>query len=174
MQAAAVVGRRFAPDLLAAVADTSGDIGASLSCHGANPRLVHPANADYMFKHALVREAVLWSPPSAARAALHLKIAEEIERRSANRLPEVAEALAHHYAATSRADKAFRYLAMAAKKCLDIYSIEEAEEYARQALLLLELQMNTGASDLAVADVVAQLLADRFPGTEPLGNQTRR
>ena len=114
-----------------------------------------------MFKHALVREAVYNSLLSAARAALHLKIAEEIERRSANRLPEVAEALAHHYAATSRADKAFRYLAMAAKKCLDIYSIEEADQYARQALLLLDLDANC-ASDLAVADVVANFLQIAF------------
>ena len=44
---------------------------------------------------------------TAARSTLHLKIAKEIERRSANRLPEVAETLANHYASTSRADKAF-------------------------------------------------------------------
>ena len=40
---------------------------------------------------------------------LHLKIAEEIERRSSNRLTEVAEVLAHHYSQTDGTDKAFAY-----------------------------------------------------------------
>jgi hypothetical protein len=45
--------------------------------------------------------------------ALHLKVAEEIERRSGNRLTEVAEVLAHHYSQTGHAVKAFAYLSMA-------------------------------------------------------------
>ena len=49
---------------------------------------------------------------------LHLKIAEEIERRRGNRLAEVVETLAHHYSQTDRADKAFTYLAMAARRAL--------------------------------------------------------
>jgi tetratricopeptide (TPR) repeat protein len=85
---------------------------------------------------------------------LHLKIADEIERRSANRLPEVAETLAYHFASTARADKAFLYLAMAAKKCLDIHSLDEADRYARQALDLLASNPSC-ADDLAVADVMA-------------------
>ena len=61
-----------------------------------------------------------------ARRALHLKIAEEIERRSGNRLTEVAEVLAHHYSQTDRADKAFCYLSMAGSKSLSVYSLDEA------------------------------------------------
>ena len=76
---------------------------------------------------------------------------------SANRLPEVAETLAYHYASTSRADKAFLYLAMAAKKCLDIHSLDEADRYARQALDLRA--SNPGCPDnLAAADVMANHL----------------
>ena len=43
---------------------------------------------------------------------------------------------------------------MAAKKCLDIHSLDEADGYARQALDLLELNAIC-ANDLAVADVMA-------------------
>ena len=49
---------------------------------------------DYYFKHALVRDALYQSLLAETRTALHLKIAEEIERRSGNRLSEVAEVLA--------------------------------------------------------------------------------
>jgi class 3 adenylate cyclase/tetratricopeptide (TPR) repeat protein len=158
LQAAAVIGRRFDPDLLAAVTGASGDIDLSLAAMHALD-LVHREDktGDYIFKHALVRDAVYNSLLNTARSMLHLKIADEIERRSANRLPEVAETLAYHYASTKRADKAFLYLAMAAKKCLDIHSLDEADGYARQALGLLESNPSC-AGDLAVADVMANHL----------------
>ena len=64
--------------------------------------LVHSEgkSGDYAFKHALVRDALYQSLLTGPRAALHLKIAEEIERRSGNRLAEVVETLAHHYGQT--------------------------------------------------------------------------
>jgi len=67
-----------------------------------------------------------------------MNVASEIERRSANRLIEGAEVLAHHYSRTHRADKAFHYLALAGRKSLNSYSVEEAERFFRQALCLLE------------------------------------
>ena len=82
---------------------------------------------DYSFKHALVRDALYQSLLTEPRVALHLKIAEEVERRSDNRLTEVAEMLAHHYSQTDRADKAFAYLALAGAKSLGVYSLDEAE-----------------------------------------------
>ena len=80
--------------------------------------LVHPdgKSGDYAFKHALVRDSLYQSLLKGPRAGLHLKIAEEIERRSGNRLAEVVETLANHYGQTNRADKAFTYLAMAGAK----------------------------------------------------------
>ena len=158
LQAAAVVGRRFDPDLLAVVTGAGGDIDLSLATMQALD-LVHREDktGDYIFKHALVRDAVYNSLLSTARSILHLKIADEIERRSANRLPEVAETLAYHYAVTTRADKAFLYLAMAARKCLDIHSLDEADRYARRALGLLESNPRC-ADDLTVADVMANHL----------------
>jgi tetratricopeptide (TPR) repeat protein len=158
LQAAAVIGRRFDPGLLAVVTDASGGIDLSLAAMQALDLVRREdKTGDYIFKHALVRDAVYNSLLNAARSMLHLKIADEIERRSANRRPEVAETLAYHYASTARADKAFLYLAMATKKCLDIYSLDEADRYARRALGLLESNSSC-ADDLAVADVMANHL----------------
>jgi len=56
-----------------------------------------------------VRDALYQSLLTEPRNSLHLKIAEEIERRCGNRLTEVAEVLAHHYRQTDRAEKAFAY-----------------------------------------------------------------
>ena len=73
---------------------------------------------DYLFKHALVRDALYESLLTDARKSLHLKIAGEIERRSGNRLNEVAEVLAYHYSQSERSDKAFAFLTMAGGKSL--------------------------------------------------------
>ena len=59
----------------------------------------------YAFKHALVCDALYQSLLTEARTTLHLRIAEEIERRSSNRLTEVAEVLAHHYSKTDRVNQ---------------------------------------------------------------------
>lgn len=66
--------------------------------------LVHrvEGSSDHVFKHSLVRDALYNGLLSGLRATLHLKVAEELERSGGNRLVEIAESLAHHYAHTSR------------------------------------------------------------------------
>ena len=138
LQAASVIGRQFDPQLLArAVGET--DIDDRLAAMQALD-LVHPESksGDYAFKHALVRDALYQSLLTEPRKSLHLKIAEEIERRSGNRLTEVAEVLAHHYCQTDRAEKAFAYLSMAGSKSLSVYSLDEASTHLTAALALLD------------------------------------
>ena len=139
LQAAAVIGRRFDPELLAVLSDNRGGIEGRLTTMQALD-LVYPVagSGEYAFRHALVRDALYQSLLTEPRAALHLKIAEEVERRSGNRLTEVVEILAHHYSQTRRADKALAYLAMAGEKSLGVYSIDEASTYFAAALVLLD------------------------------------
>jgi hypothetical protein len=82
---------------------------------------------------------------------LHLKIADELERRSGNRLSEVAERLAHHYSQTNRSDRAFLYLCMAGRKSLSVYSLEESATHFAGALVLLDKNPEC-ASDEQVAE----------------------
>jgi predicted ATPase len=146
LQAASVIGRRFDP-LLLAVAVNDTDVDDRLAAMQSLD-LVHRVakSDDYSFKHALVRDALYQSLLSEARSALHAKISKEIERRGSNRLPEVAEILAHHYSHTNMADKAFAYLSMAGSKALDVYSLDEATTHLTSALSLLD-QHPTCASD---------------------------
>jgi hypothetical protein len=64
---------------------------------------------------------------------LHLAIATEIEQRSHNRLAEVAETLAYHYAQTTRNDKRFAYLLLSGEKSLGVYALNDAEQYFTDA-----------------------------------------
>jgi class 3 adenylate cyclase len=155
LQAAAVIGRRFDPQLLAAAVNFGGDADARLLAMQAHDLVrAEGKSGDYAFKHALVRDALFQSLLTGPRAALHLKIAEEIERRSGNRLGEMVDALAHHYSQTDRADKAFAYLAMAGAKSLGVYSHEEADNAFAAAVALLDKNPNC-ADDEQVADLLA-------------------
>jgi hypothetical protein len=97
---------------------------------------------DYIFKHALVRDALYDGLLSIPCAALHLKAAAEIERRSGNRLGEVADELVYHYGRANSPAKAFQYGCMAGTKSLGVYSLEEAERHFRKALEIADTQPN--------------------------------
>jgi len=154
LQAASVIGRRFDTELLAAVVENVEDVDLRLAAMQALD-LVRSVgrSSNYSFKHALVRDALYQSLLTQSRVALHSRIAMEIERRSGNRLIEVAETLAHHYGQTENADKAFTYLAMAGSKSLSIYSLEEAEAHFSAAIALVTAKPHC-ASDQQVANVL--------------------
>lgn len=113
------------------------------------------STGEYEFKHALVRDAVYQSLLTEPRTKLHLRIAEEVERRSGNRLLEAAETLAHHYSQAERPNKAFVYLAMAGAKSLRIYYFEEAGHWFDAAFSLIGTH-----PDCATDSQVAAALAD--------------
>ena len=152
LQIASVIGRRFDPGLLAVAFVETDNIGARLAAMQAVDliRLEGKSN-NYSFKHALVRDALYQSLLTEARTAIHLRIAEEIERRSGNRLTEMAEVLAHHYSQATRPEKAFTYLSMAGTKSLSVYSLEEATNHFTSALAFLNKNPDC-ASDDQVSD----------------------
>jgi class 3 adenylate cyclase/tetratricopeptide (TPR) repeat protein len=156
LQAAAAIGRQFDPQLLAVVSGAT-DIDTRLAAMRSLD-LIHPEDksSDYIFKHALVRDALYHSLLTEPREALHANIAAEIERRSGNRLIEVAEVLAYHYGHTRLVDKAFAFHCAAGNKSLGIYSLEEAMIHFGAALTRLESSPRC-ASDEQVADFLAAL-----------------
>ena len=158
LQAASVIGRRFDSELLAVAAEET-DIDNRLASIQALD-LVHTdgGSTDYVFKHALVRDALYESLLTERRQGLHARIAEEIEHRSGNRLAEVAEILAYHYSHTSRVGKAFAYLSLAGTKSLSIYSLDEAATHLTAALALLDKNPDC-ASDAQVTDFLLSYLA---------------
>lgn len=156
LQAAATIGRRFDPALLALVAGNGDEVVTALQRLQAQD-IVHrdAGSQDYVFKHVLLRDSVYQSLLTVRRAELHLKVAEALERRSEGRLAEVAETLAHHFALTDRSDAAFTYLAMAGSKALGVFSLDEADRYFAAALALHEREPAC-ASDEQLAEMLAR------------------
>jgi predicted ATPase len=147
LQAASVIGRRFDSELLAAVLNESEVHNRLASMRSLD--LIHQESkaGDFGFKHALVRDALYQSLLTGTRAALHLKIAEEIERRSGNRLTEVVEILARHYSQTDRAEKAFAYHSMSGSKSLSVYSLDEGATHFAAAVALLDKYPGCASDD---------------------------
>lgn len=164
LQAAAVIGRQFDAELLAVVTSES-TIPSRLAAM-QTVDLIHPETKsnDFVFKHVLVRDALYQSLLSEPRKALHLKIAEEIERRSGNRLVEVAEVLAHHYRQTDRPDRAFTYLSMAGAKSLSVYSLDQAEIHLAAALALLDKKRDCASDEQIVDFLVYYMLLLNLTG----------
>jgi class 3 adenylate cyclase len=162
LQTAAVIGRRFDPDLLAAVESGFGDVENRLDAL-QNLDFVQrdPQSGDFEFKHVLMRDALYDNLLSPLRSEMHLKVGDAIERRAVARLSEVVETLAHHFSLSAQHDKAFRYCSLSGTKCLEIYSLEEAERYFRKALSLLDAAPRC-ADDAAMATAVASLLEVQY------------
>jgi len=159
LQVASVIGRRFDLRLLeAAVSGGSRDVHVRLrTMETLDLVRVDPRSGEFLFKHALLRDVLYGSLLTEPRTALHLRIAEQIERRSPDRLAEVAEVLAHHYSRANQPDKAIEYLAMAGAKSLRTYSLDEAERFARAALTLARAQ-DDQRMDVQVAAIMADLV----------------
>lgn len=155
LQAAAAIGRRFDPGLLSLVAARADEIGGALERLQALD-IVHSENnsSDYRFKHVLLRDTVYQSLLADRRSELHLTIAMAMEKRNANRLPEVAETLAYHYAQTSRTDRAFEFSALAGAKSLGVFSHDQAKRYFAAALELYDADP-TCASNAAFVALLA-------------------
>ncbi len=155
LEAAAVIGRRFDPGLLALVVDRPGDVGAALS-RLQDQDLVYreEGSSNYAFKHVMQRDSVYQSLLRAQRSDLHLKIARAVEKRSEGRLGEVTDMLAYHYRRTDEKSSAFTYLVMAGARSIGVFSLDEADTYLSAALALYD-QDPQCASDEQFADFVA-------------------
>ena len=139
LQVAAVIGPRFDPGLLAMVMPRPGDTGATLQrLHDLDFFKRDANSSNYAFRHVLLREAVYGGLLADQRQDLHLAVAEGLEQRSGNRLPEVAETLAYHFTRANRARQSFTYSVLAGGKALGIYSLDLADQYFAEAMALYD------------------------------------
>jgi diguanylate cyclase (GGDEF)-like protein len=97
LTAAAAVGHRFGPELVARVCDVDGSAATAAFAHTAERRLVEPVDGGALvFVHDRVREALLGALDPATTRALHHRIAEELERDETPS-DERVYAVAEHY-----------------------------------------------------------------------------
>ena len=171
LQAASVIGRVFDPELLTVVTGET-DVDARLAAIETLDLVrLDGKSGDYAFKHALVRDALYQSLLTDRRKALHLKTADEIERRRGNRLAEVSEDLAYHYSQTDHDEKAFTYLCMAGSKSLGVYSLDEAATHLNAALALLDNNVDCASDDQVAEFLVSYAMLSNL--NEQIDNMIR-
>ncbi len=98
---------------------------------------------EYMFKHALAREATYESTLLEQRRDLHLQVARAIEKIFQDRLHEFYGMLAFHYGKGEDLDKAGEYLAKAGEEALKASASSEAINYLKEALTLYARRSDT-------------------------------
>jgi len=93
---------------------------------GQEPRVV--------FKHALTQDVAYGTLLTGRRRLLHAEAARALEALYTNRLEEVYDRLAHHYARTDDAPKAVEYLTRFADKAAQIHAHGDAAHALEEAL----------------------------------------
>lgn len=92
---------------------------------------------EYLFRHALIQDAVYDSLLKQDRKKLHLDVAEAIQNLFPDRQLDLAATLAHHYIEAEEPANALYYLGIAANQAASRYAHPEAESLYRAALELV-------------------------------------
>jgi tetratricopeptide (TPR) repeat protein len=147
---AALLGRRFRVDILAAAAAVSEDKVIEAVEKAMGMQLVRRVPASdrndgaeiYAFEHSLTRQSLSESLSARQRARLHRQIAEALERLNQRQGQPIAppDELAYHFSLAGREDKekAIQYSLIAAEHALQIYASEIAIKHYQLILELLE------------------------------------
>ncbi|MBN1890820.1 MAG: tetratricopeptide repeat protein, partial [Thermoflexales bacterium] len=140
-----VIGRVFFYRVLAAIAGAIAAAERELDDHLLTLQQqemirerAHVPELEYIFKHQLTQEAAYNGLLKQERRVFHRQVAEVLERLFPDRIDEQVGLLAHHWQRAEVADKAIPYLLRAGSQAVAAYANEEAIEYLRQALALLD------------------------------------
>ena len=190
MASAAVIGRRFDLDVLAAVVDLDAARVLELLGPALDAGLVEVDDAvagRYGFSHALVAETLVAEQNPSRLAQLHAQITIVLERLRAGRLDGALEELAHHAcegAPAGTARQAFRYSLAAADASHEARASGDEAEHLRRALAVqpaaepggaaqrVELLIRMGLALRDTGDVLAgrNALVDAALAAEELGD----
>lgn len=170
-QLAAVLGRSFDRDLLAAVSPlAAGDLDAALDKlveAGLLHRRVTPHGTSCEFKHALVQEAAYESLLNATRQGYHADVAGALETDFSAVVAAEPELVAHHFSEAGLAEKAVPFWRHAARRATEHWASAEAVGHVRRGLgLISSIPDDGGRVDQEIPmlfDLVAGLrILDRY------------
>jgi DNA-binding NtrC family response regulator/tetratricopeptide (TPR) repeat protein len=155
LQTASVVGREVSRRLLRAVWIGPGVVEAHLRELTRLEFVYEQTGGDepvYLFKHALTREVAYASLLPERRRDLHAATARALETLYADRLDEIQDRLAHHYARAEDAIRAVPALIRVAERAVRGYAHAEAVTILREAMQLAD-RLPAGARDRALLDL---------------------
>lgn len=142
LQRASVIGRLFSNRLLAEIAPDHKDRLEEQLLLLQRMQLIREQTRlpklEYIFKHHLTQEAAYSSLLQKERRLFHRQVAEALERLFPDRLEQQLGLLAYHWEQAEAPEQALLYLLRAGKQTRLAYSNEEAMDYLKRALELLD------------------------------------
>jgi predicted ATPase len=160
-QAAAVIGREFAHDLLAAVSGLPEPAlrGAMDALDAADlvQRRGAPPEAVYAFRHALIRDAAHGTLLRERRRDLHRRAADAIERLRPGIAGREPEMLAHHRAEAGEAEAAIALYLRAGERCTARAAFSEARAHLARGMALLPRLADDATARWSEASLLAAL-----------------
>jgi class 3 adenylate cyclase/tetratricopeptide (TPR) repeat protein len=150
-QIAAVLGREFSHELLAAV--TPLDEAALLAelAKLAQVEILYPKGrpprCTYIFKHALLEDALYNALVKSKRQQFHRRIGEVLEARFPQTVETQPELLGHHFTEAGLAEKAAGYWLKAGQRSRERSADREAIGHLTKGLTLLEALEETRLRD---------------------------
>ena len=154
LKIAAVIGRNFFYRILAEVANRVDDVDDRLTYLKKTQLILERERLEeleYQFKHALTQEAAYASILPQKCKALHLKVADSIERVFAKKLHAFYGMLAYHYSRAENLEKAEGALIKAGEEALKSSASSEALHYYQEALNLYRQKAAESADSAKVA-----------------------
>ena len=156
-QVAAMIGRQFSHELLAAVVhfgDTQLQVGLDrLVNSGLVFRHGVPPEATYSFKHALVQDTAYQSLLKSRRQQLHARIAQILEQRFEETAVREPELLARHYTEAGEAKRAVDYWRKAGRRAAQQSANFEAVAHLGNGLEVLGKLPGSSARDRQELDL---------------------
>ena len=166
LQYAAVAGREFAYDTLAAISEHDDTTLLRLIEEGLDARVIEEAEqaGRYRFTHALMQETLLEELSTTRRIRMHGEVGEAIERRYGDRVSEQAARLAVHFAESaslnaSHAERAVRYSKLAGEQAeAQAAWTEAARQYENAVALMDHAGESAGAERAALLHALGRSL----------------
>lgn len=141
-QLAAVLGREFSYELLAAVAGVDESILQSELSELARAEILYPKGrpprCTYIFKHALLEDALYSALVKSARQQFHQRIGEVLESQFPQTAETQPELLAHHFTEAGLTEQAVGYWLKAGQRSQGRSAVCEAIGHLTKGLALLE------------------------------------
>jgi class 3 adenylate cyclase len=141
-QIAAALGRQFSHELITMVATIPQQQLDDALTQLVRAELIFrrgiPPDAEYTFKHALVRDAAYDTLLRGQRQHIHARIASVLEREFPELLKSQPEMLAHHCAEGGLPEQAIEYYLAAAQRATAASNNTEARRHVTKSLAQLE------------------------------------
>ncbi|MCB0210551.1 MAG: AAA family ATPase [Anaerolineae bacterium] len=172
---AAVIGREFTFDLLAAASTTSSETVMNALDEAWQRRIIREQHQSrYDFSHGKIRDFACSRLSSIRRCWLHQAVAQAIETLHQPNLDLVSSQLAEHYEQAGQPEKAIGYYWQAAQTGRALGALTETGDLLRRGLALLKTQPDTPTrihDELNLLTMLASIITSQQGYSAPEANQ---